>query len=348
MELLCFKHYKAQKPEDKKEISANISDHVKVARARHPEHLRALELAEEYLEIDSDSQQIKRLLEFMLKLSKSSSIAKRRKINNIISKTFEHIYEVENNTQLRAELKTFIEENLTFEDKSASVGLAKIRYWLTFGNNQERAMTELDEFMKRKRIGAHIADILKLPMDFDEATLMQMQQQLEQEKHLLLKSYYFETLSEINYFRGDYYTAEQNIENAYKEGMSFVSYIGIKSYVLLMAEKYAQVLTLSERYKAELQTCKSDTATINIQLAAKKLDSNKFSDIVVRNLSASGSSDDIKICAFSLLSQPMDAKRLIGKKLEMDPGLLFKYKRWPALTPDCLSSLEIANNAVQA
>lgn len=348
MELFCFKHFKAQKPEEKKEIASIILEHVKLARARHPEHLRSLEIAEEYLEIDSDSQQIKGLLDFMLKLSKNSSIAKQRKINNIISKTFEHVYATENNTSLKLELKKFIEEHLTPEDKSAPVELAKIRYWLTFGGDQKRAASVLEELMKRKRIGAHISDILKLPMDFDEAVLTQLQNALEQEKHLLLKSYYFETMSEINYSRGDYYTAEQNIESAYKEGLSFGSYIGLKSYILLMAEKYAQVLTLSERYKAELQNYKSETATINIQLAAKKLDSNKFSDIVVRNLSASGSSDDIKICAFSLLNQPMDAKRMIGKKLEMDPGLLFKYKKWPALSPECMPNLEGINTAAQA
>ena len=114
-----------------------------------------------------------------------------------------------------------------------------------------------------------------------------------------------------------------------------------------MAEKYAQILTLSERYKTELQNYKLDTATINIQFAAKKLNSNKFSELTVRNLIAIGSSDDIKICAFSLLNQPMDAKRMIGKKLEMDPGLSYKYKRWPALTPECIPSLENANNTAQ-
>ena len=228
MELLSLKHYKAQKPEEKKEIATVISDHVKLARARHPEHLRSLELAEEYLDIEVDSQQIKGLLDFMQKLSKSSSIAKRRKINHITSKIFEHIYEIEKNIQLRSELKIFIEEHLTPDDKSASVGLAKVRYWLTFGNDKTRAMDEFAELMKRKRIAAHLSDILKLPMDFDEASLTSMQQKLEEEKHLLLKSYYFETMSEINYFRGDYYTAEQNIESAYKEGLSFESYIGVK------------------------------------------------------------------------------------------------------------------------
>lgn len=346
MELLSVNHFMAQSIESKKDIQSAISEHVKIARTRHPEHLRTLELAQEQLEITCDKAEAKGLLDFLLDLSTKSSIAKRRKINSITAEAFENIYQIEDNSTLKLDLKYFIEEHLTPEDKSAEVALTRIRYWLSVADDKKRALEELEILLKRKQLAANIGDILKLPMDFDDATLARLQEKLEKEKHLLLKSYYLETLSELSYFRKDFDTAEQFADSSLKEGLPFGTYMSTKTYILLMAEKYGQVLALGERYKTQMQGSEFEIANINIQLAAKKIGSPKFNELLLRNLSAKSSSDEVKICSFSLLNQPNDAKRIIKKKLEMDSGLLYRYKRWPALTPDCMptetNNIEVA------
>ncbi|WXF86722.1 hypothetical protein WDV92_21600 [Pseudomonas syringae pv. atrofaciens] len=151
----------------------------------------------------------------------------------------------------------------------------------------------------------------------------------------MLNSYYFETLSEIYILKSDYSTAEQHLEAAYREGIPLTSYIASKTYILLLAEKYSQVLTLATRYETQLASADTETIQINIQFAAKKCGSRTYSEVTLRNLSALSSSNEVKICAFSLLGQYNDAKRIIKKKLEMDPGLIFKYNKWPALDKEC-------------
>lgn len=336
MELLSISHFRADTLEEKKEIKNSIGDHVKLARTRHPEHMRSLELAEEQLEIICEKSELKGLLDFLLDLSKKSSIAKRRNINEVIAKAHEHTYQVEDNVLLKQDLKFFIEEHLTLEDKNPAVALSRIRYWLSVAGDASRAMEELDLLLKRKKISAHVGDILKLPMDFDEPLLEKLIDKLEEEKHILIKNYYFETLAEIFCFKGDYNTAEQHAENAYKEGLAFGTYMAIKTYLFLLAEKYPQVLSLGDRYKSQLQGEEMETANVNIQFAAKKMKDKRFSELFLRNLTGKSTSDDVKICAFSILNQPNEAKRLIKKKIEVDSGLYYRYKRWPALTADCL------------
>lgn len=336
MELLSLSHLRAETPELKIEIKNTISEHVKLARTRHPEHMQSLDLAEEQLEISCEKSELKGLLDFLIDLSTKSSIAKRRNINNVIAKAHEYTYQIEDNASLKEDLKYFIEEHLTLEDKSPPVALSKIRYWLSIANEKNRAQEELNLLLKRKKLGAHIGEILKLPMDLDEPTLKKMVEKLEEDKHLLIESYYFETLAEIACFRNDFNAAEQHSETAYKEGLSFGTYMAMKTYVLLMGEKYTQILSLSDRYKSQLQGEDLEIANINIQFAAKKLNDKRFNELFLRNLTGKSSSDDVKICSFSLLNQPNEARRLIKKKIEMDAGLIYRYKRWPALTPDCL------------
>jgi hypothetical protein len=56
-------------------------------------------------------------------------------------------------------------------------------------------------------------------------------------------------------------------------------------------------------------------------------------------------SDEVKLCAFSILDQYADAKRLMKKQLEKDPGLIKKYKDWPAISAECFPDM-IADNRV--
>ncbi|PYD08586.1 hypothetical protein DND62_26415 [Pseudomonas syringae pv. pisi] len=346
MDALIFKYNKLYDSEEKKAHAVIIAEHVKSARARHSEHMQALEIAKDQLRVVPEESHITPLLDYMFQLWKSSSIAKRRKINDVISEIFNHAYDVDNNSDLVKRLKYFVEEHLKADDSSPLICLARARYWLTFGNNVKLADEEIDALLKRKRMAEHIDNILKLPIEFSDDRLALMQGKLENERHLLLKSYYFETLSEIRSFRGDYYAADQYIESAYKEGLSFGTYFIVKTYGLLMTEQYPQILNLSDRYKSELEMDKSEGAIINIQLAAKKIGSNKYSEVVLRNLSAQSVAEDVKICAFSMLNQPLVAKRLIEQSLKKDPGLLYRYKRWPALTSECMPNL--TNDTVAA
>lgn len=336
MELFCLNYYRSIDDDEKKEIKSDIAEHVKVARARNPEHMQALELAEDQLGIYCDKTELTGLLDYLFELSKKSSISKRRKLNSLIAKCFEYAYDIEDNASLKADLRVFVEEHLEPEDAGISVALAKIRYWLSVAKLEDRAQAEMESLLDRNDLGGRIADILKLPMIFNLELLNKLEEKLEAEKYALIKNYYFETLSEIYVFKEDFNTAEVHLETAYREGLNFASYMASKTYILLVAEKYSQLLTLATRHEAQLDKEDSEAVQINVQCAAKNSGSKRFSEVVLRNLIARGRSEDVKICAFSLLDQAVDVKRITKKKLEMDYGLLFRYRRWPALNKDYL------------
>ncbi|WP_223518325.1 MULTISPECIES: SIR2 family protein [unclassified Pseudomonas] len=335
IELLSFEFFHSYDATKKAAIKDSIADHIKLARTRHPEHQQTLDITRQQLNISCDKSELKGFLEFLFELAKNSPIVKRRKIHSLIAQSFEHIYEIDDNISLKSDLKDFIEECLDPDAKSIHIAMAKIRYWSSVANEKDLAVSELNSLLERKRLGAHVSDILKLPLAFTKQTLDILQEKLEEEKHELRKNYYFETLSDLHLCKCEYDVADQHLEAAYKEGISFKSYMTSKTYLLLLAEKYSQVINLAMRHAAKLEAKESESIHINIQCAAKKSGNKLFNEILLRNLSAQSSSDDVKICAFSLLDKPLDAKRMIKKKLDMDSGLLFKYKRWPALSSDC-------------
>lgn len=334
-DLLIALYFKSGDANSKKDIKLSILDHVSLARGRNPEHKQSLEIAELSLSVSCDKVELKKLIGSLLDLKKKSSDAKRRNLNAVIANCFEHIYELDDNDDLKSELKYFIEEHLDSEDKSARIAMTKIRYWSSVANNKDLAESELSTLLKRKNLGMHVGEILKLPIDFNKQTLIQLQEKLESDRYALRKNYYFETLSEICVFKGDTEEADHYLELAYKEGMSFCSYMSNKTYILLLSKKYAQVTNLATLYAKQIEDHEAEPIQINIQYAAKQTGHSLFNELTLRNLSAKSDSDEVKICAFSLLNQPIDARRIIKKKLAMDPGLIFKYNKWPALSEDC-------------
>ncbi len=335
MELLSLMHSQEKNKKQKAEIESDIKEHIRLARTRHPEHQQTLEMIKDQLNISCEKSELKGFIDFLLGLAKKSSISRRRKINSTIAKSFDVMYRVEDNTSLKKDLKFFVEEHLDADDKNISVAMAKIRYWLSVANNKNFAVTELEALVKRKNLGVHIEDILNLPMELDKKTLDVLQESLETEKHDLRKKYYYKVLSEICIRNKDFYAAEQYLESAYREGMLLENYLAGKTYIFLLSEKYAEVISLVTRYSAQLENFDLETISINFQCAAKKINNKNYNEIELRNLSAQSSSDDVKICAFSLLGNVSEAKRIIKKKLEMDSGLRFKYKLWPAISENC-------------
>lgn len=345
LEAFSVRYFQSMDANEKKSLQHEISEHIRLARSRNPEHQQSLELMEGQLKISCEPTELQGIIDFLLELKEKSSIAKQRKINVIIARCFDQLYELENKLNLTATLKDFIETKLDSQQKSISISLCKIKYLLTFEQNTAAALEELHDLLKRKSIGAQIGDILQLPMDFEANLINKLQEKLESDRHALYKTYYHETLSELHTRKGDYDAAEQNLENAFKEGLSLKSYLVSKTYLLLLSQNYHPIITLTSKHKSHLKNFDSEAILINSQCAAQKISSSHYSELVLRNLIAQSSSDSVKICAHSLLGHEQDAKRLIKKSLEKNPGLLYQYKRWPALNKKYLPS-ELADESV--
>lgn len=335
MELLTLLYHRSKDAEEKIHIKNDVSELIKSARMRHPEHQQTLELLESQLAISCKKSELSGLLDFFFELSEKSSLSKKQDIYMVIAKSFDHVYEIDDNTELKDKIHGFFQAHVTEKHQHVKVTLAKIRYLFSVANNELAARKELDTLLVRKKLGMYIAEILDLPLNFSSDDLDFMQEKLEIDRFELLENYYFETLSEICSLRGDYEAAGQYIEIAYSEGASLENYLTKRTFILLKSQDYSRVITLASQYEDRISNMDSEAFVVNLQVAAKKLAHTTFNAVALRNLTGLSESDEVKLCAFSLLDQYADAKRLVKKLVEKDPGLMKKYRDWPALSPAC-------------
>ena len=105
-------------------------------------------------------------------------------------------------------------------------------------------------------------------------------------------------------------------------------------------KQYQLVFKLYDKYKQCIESLNLDELKINYQLAAKKDRSDRFSKTVLRNIYGHGDSKEVKICAYSILGQEKDAKRLLKMKIESNFIFYYRFKRWPAIDSELLKGFD--------
>lgn len=334
MELLSLQFHRTKDVELKKTLKQDISELIKAARTRHPEHEQTLELLEAQLDISCTKPELTGLLDFFFGLKDRLSIGKKKHLDTVIAKAFDHVFNTEDNKDLKQKIHQNYETHVSEPNQAIHVTLAKIRYLHTIAERFDDARAELDALLSQKKLGMFIGEILDLPIAFTRSDYNLLQQKLEADRHDLLPYFYFEFFARICVERGDYESALQHTETAFAEGSTLATYLAKKTYALLKNQDYQSVLRLAAQY-ADHTNINSEAFTINVQVAAKKLSHSSYNPVALRNLAGQSDNDEVKLCAFSLLDQYADTRRIIKQRIEMDAGLLKKYKDWPALSNEC-------------
>lgn len=346
LDLLCLQHRRIKDPDIRKKIKEEISETIKTARTRHPEHERTLELLEQQLDISCTAAELSGLLEFYNGLSDKFSVKRREHLAIVTVKALDRIYDIEDNHKLKEKIVKFFESHITEAHEPVKICLAKIRYLHSIANKPIAAQKELDILLARKKLGVHIADIMELPTTFTKNQLTTLKTKLDAEKHELTAIYYAQTAAELYLTQSEFDLALLHLEHAYAEGLSQSSYLTRRTYILLCAENYKDVIEIYSQHKNFSEGENSHAFQINVQTATKHLGHSSYNPLILRNLSAQSDDDEVKICAFSLLNQPNDARRLISKRLDMDPGQIKKYKDWPAISADCIPDINTTQTEV--
>lgn len=346
MELFSLLSHRLKNPGEKKGIKDEVSELIKSARMRHPEHQQTIELLESQLNFSCKKAELSGLLDFFFELMNKSSLNKKDSIAVVIVKAFERIYGLDENEELKDKIRTFFQSYISDSHQHVKISLAKIRYLFSIENNEEAARKNLELLLAQKDLGMYVGDILELPLEFSHDNINSLKTKLEVDRYELINSYYYGTLSEIYSLSGDYELASQNLEQAYSEGASFEDYLTKRTYLLLKTENYKAIIALAAQYSDRLDNIDSEAFVINQQVAAKKLSHSTYNPVALRNLSGLSDSDEVKLCAFSLIDQHADAKRLMKKQLDKDPGLIKKYRDWPAVTAECFPEKIIDSNQV--
>ena len=334
MELLSLQFHRTKDLELKKNYKQDISDLIKAARTRHPEHEQTLELLESQLDISCTKSELTGVLDFFYGLKDKLSIGKQKHLDTVISKAFEHVYQTEDNKDLKAKIHQHFESHTSEGNQAVDVTLSKIRYLCTIAEKQEDARVELNALLAQKRLGMFVGAILDLPVKFSDADYDLLVQKLEADRYDLLQYFYFESLARISVERGDYDAAVQYTETAFSEGSTLSNYLAKKTFALLKNGDYHSVLKVAAQYSTQSKDIDSEAFVINVQAAAKKLSHTSYNPVALRNLAGQSLNNEVKLCAFSLLDQHSDARRIIKQQVEMDESLLKKYKEWPAISSE--------------
>jgi predicted Zn-dependent protease len=181
------------------------------------------------------------------------------------------------------------------------------------------------EALSCKNLASHFSKALTISKVFDEKFLPKIKECLEIEKNKLDLTYYYITKSDIDTKQKNYDDAIRNLKKSFDLGLPIKTYLTNLSFIYLKMEKYDEVLKLKAAHNAVIEKLKIEPVTINIQKAAKESNSDLFDATALRNLSAQSKYYGVRICAFSLLDNDKDAKRLIKYKIELSNLNYYEY-----------------------
>lgn len=343
MDLFSLLYHRSKDVEERKRIKEEVADLIKLARTRHPEHQQTIELLEAQLDFGCKKAELSGLLDLFIELMNKSSLNKKSSVGVVIAKAFEHVYGIDENKDLKEKIRKFFQAYTPDAHQHVKISLAKIRYLFSIENDEVLARKGLESLLTQRELGAYIGDILELPIEFNSEEISTLRTKLETERYELINSYYYETLSEIYTLEGEFELASQSLERAFADGATLENYLTKRTYLLLKSEDYRAIITLASQYTDQLKDFDSEAFVINLQVAAKKLSHPTLNLVALRNLAGLSESDEVKLCAFSILDQYADAKRLMKKQLEKDPGLIKKYKDWPAISAECFPDMTADN-----
>jgi hypothetical protein len=139
--------------------------------------------------------------------------------------------------------------------------------------------------------------------------------------------------------------SKRNIENILELTGNKISYITSLSYIYLLENEFEKVIELSQGISFT-ENSKYDVFSINLFYAAKKINHSIYNKSSIMNLSAKPKLVDIRICAFIILGQTQDAKRLIKEAISKNRLTYHDFKKWPIVPKELLE--EIYNEVLQS
>lgn len=333
--LQCFIDTKSEITNSTNRTDAD--DLVKKARTQNPEHIQTLEIAQKNAAERKDLNETKGLIKLLYELHDSSSKSKREEINLILSRLLYDTGKYTEQATLRNELERFYDTHIDIDScEYPEILLNACKYQIAVQNDIQKAKNTLRKAIIAQGIEEHMERAIVLTSFIDKAILPEIEKILNKSKSSIYTEYYYSFKSDINIINENYDEAEQNLLKAYHEGLEIETFLTALSYLRLLKHDYGGVISILDRYKPDFSHEKNETLQININFAAKKIKSSKYNETLVRNLSAQSKSDEIKICAFKILGQDQDARRLIKKNIEKDHLNYHYYSRWPIIEKDFL------------
>lgn len=318
-----------------KNIKKDISNIVSQVEAMNPIAINTLSLKTNRCNQRKEYDESVKFLEELYELYRESTKPKKEYINELIDDIILLFpeYECKNKCDFKEKMKFFYLKHLQDKDiiSNPELSLSKAQYYI----GQEKQLSIAKKYIKDaiNNIDAYryVENILFLAKAYDDFDYTPLEKIIDEKKDDYRTCYYERIKSELYIAINKLDDAIKYIEQSFEKGLSLNDYLVNKTFILLKQQKFDDIIILYQKYEDECSKFDSEPFIINVQYAARQLDSHIYNDVVLRNLSARSNSMSVKICAFSILGNTIPAKKMLTAAIDRDYFKKYMYAEWPAI-----------------
>ena len=317
-----------------------LAKHVGKARATNPEHITTLQLTiDEYLCTPNPMVKFKGFVSELYEMYEKSSAGKKKRVLSILSDVFSSFDKIEW-CQEGYDLKSKFYEQYCSDEKINDIPeviLSKCEYLIGNGKEEDAILIFERIWENSSDLVSHMSGVFNIASIISPEKISKLNDVIDKNRFDIVECYYHDFKSDYFVNLRNYDEAMKSLESAFVSGLSLHSYLCSMSYVYLLMEKYEELIRFGSRFKKHLEYRNdSDEAfIINYNYALKRL--GKDIDLVtLRNITAKSSDDGVKMCAFILLDQSVDVKRLMKSSVQKSKMKYYAYRKWPLVPKSIL------------
>jgi len=326
------------------DCKVEIDNLVKTATSCNPENVNTLALMVKKVSVMSDYREAVAVIKQLYECSSRFPENKKKIVAELLNEIVGGLSSMDENDGYGRQQEDFYEnylKDIEIKD-NCPILLGKANYFAGQKRQMEVARDYLSQALICNDACENLGVAIRLASAVDPSMISKIKSTLANNSVDLSLSYFYKLSSEIAVCEGLYKEAKENIRKAYENGLSIGEFLTGHSYILLRESKYDEVLALYKAYKDYIVGSESDFEPfiLNNQLAAKRAGNAGYDEVLVRNMSAKSPDVDVRICAFSILGNNSDAKRLIRGQIKVNYLNYFAYKEWPAIDEGLLEELD--------
>lgn len=269
---------------------------------------------------------------------------KQKDIIDMICNLYLKLSSDENSTTSKSDLDNFVKSEMATNKKyivQPSMLAVKAKHAINVERNIHKFL-EITTTLSKSNNSEHWAEFIvsafsDVGQDYNKA-----ENYLTSIKDSISKQFYNDLMYSISIDNSKYDLALNFLDEAYNNGMSTDDYYIKKSFALLKAARFQEVISL---VNINLQSIKSkssiDTLIINRECSNKKLN-KRIDDLAVRNIVSRALSKSLVLCAECLLDQEVKIKITLQKISENDYLKLHIFSSWPVIPREYIDDLLIS------
>ena len=314
------------------DVDLELKDHVQNANKLNPRHITCLKLRANYASKKRDCDSAIRLIGDLYEEYETSSKERMRELNSILSDIHSNLFEFTDKKICLPMMKKFYEVHLKENsiEKDPILNLDKAKYYIGQNKNIIKSKDYFEIALESSNFLEALPYALTLIDCFGGEYINRVKSLFETYRYEFEEKIYFEAMSEISAFDGNYEAALGYIHKSYDAGLSLSVFLCRYSYICLLGRQYDLIIEIHKKFPNFDNSENFEAWKLNYTYALKE-NNMEYSDVTIRNLSAQSKNEAIKLAAFAVLGNDDTVKRMVRSEINKDFMNYFKFIKWPIL-----------------